>query len=296
MPAPLSFVEPQIPTLVDEPPSGDEWQHEIKYDGYRTELVISNSGVRAFTRRGYDWTDRYQPVVAAARSLDCSSAILDGEMIVQDEQGRSDFHNFRTTMTNRPEALVFMAFDLLHLDGADLRAKPLSERRARLHDLIGGHDPSRCLQFSEHVVGNGAAMLEAADNMGLEGIVSKRMSSRYRSGPSKAWLKTKCLAVEDFVVIGTERGDGPSSALLARETNQGLTYAGSAFVTLSNRDRDRFWQAVERLGIHKPPIPMAKRTGAQWLEPCLRVRARYLKGSDKLRHATLAELLERRDD
>jgi DNA ligase D-like protein (predicted ligase) len=280
-----------LATLADEPPEGDDWLHEIKYDGYRTQLVIDGADVRAFTRNGFDWTDKYPAAVRAAGELRCSSAIVEGEMIIQDEQGRSDYHGFKAAMTRRPEALVFMAFDLLHLNGRDLRKEPLLERRLRLQELVGCQDPGCRIQFSEHVIGNGAAIFEAADRMGLEGIVSKRVRSRYRSGRSLDWLKVKCFAEGEFVVIGTDRGVGPTTALLAQEIDGQLEYAGGAMLTLPQAGRERFWSEVERLHRPKPVLPMPRKAEAQWTEPEMRVKVRYLKGSDKLRHATLLELV-----
>ena len=292
IPLELSFIEPMLPALASEPPEGDDWLHEIKYDGYRTQLVIEGSVVRAFTRNGHDWTDRYRPTVNAAGEIGCHTAVLDGEMIVQDEQGRSDFGAFRRAMERQPETLIFMAFDLLHLNGGDLRQEPLIERRLRLQELVGCNDPSCCIQFSDHVIGNGADLFEAADAMGLEGIVSKKTGSRYRSGRSRDWLKIKCFTEADFVVIGIERSAGrPPTALLAREEDGQLVYAGGAMVTLAGTDRERFWRTAERLGSDAPPISGMKSGAAQWLRPEMRVRARYLKGSDKLRHATLKELV-----
>ena len=288
----LGFIEPMLPTLVREAPEGDDWLHEIKHDGYRTQLVIDGADMRAFTRNGFDWTDRYRPVLRAAGDLDCSSATIDGEMIVQDGRGRSDFHGFKAAMEREPEHLVFMAFDLLHLNGTDVRAEPLIDRRRRLQDLVGCHDPGCRIQYSEHVVGNGAALFAAADDLGLEGIVSKKLSSRYRSGRSRSWLKVKCFAEAEFVVIGVQRGDGgPATALLAREEAGALVYAGSAAVTLGGADRERFWRSVEQLAADVPAVPVARGTVASWLHSALHVRARYLKGSDKLRHATLCGLV-----
>ncbi len=293
IPLELGFVEPMLPTLVAAPPQGDDWTHEIKYDGYRTQLVIEGSCLRAFTRNGFDWTNRYQPIIKAASDLGCYSAIIDGEMIVQDEHGRSDFPAFKSAMDRRPEALVFMSFDLLHLNGRDLRQEPLLERRMRLQELVGCNDPSCCIQFSDHVSGNGGDLFEAADAMGLEGIVSKRARSCYRSGRSRDWLKVKCFAEGEFVVIGVERSAGrPPTALLAREEDGELAYAGGAMVTLAEPYRDRFWRGVERLNSPAPPVAGLTQSDAQWLRPEMRVRARYLKGSDKLRHATLKVILD----
>lgn len=286
----LRFIPPMLPTLVAEPPEGDGWSHEIKYDGYRTELVIAGREARAFTRNGHDWTEKYRPIVQAAATLPCRSAMIDGEMVVQDEHGRSDFDALRSAITRRPDRLIFYAFDLLHLNGRDHRPQSLMERRADLAELVGAPDPACPIQFSANVIGNGAAMFDAADAMGLEGIVSKKLGSRYRSGLSTAWLKIKCFAEDEFVVIGTEQGVGPTTALVARETDEGLEYAGGAMLTLGAAERDHFWAHAERLKSDRPPLRTGKKA-AVWIRPELRVRVRYLKGSDKLRHATVLRLL-----
>jgi len=122
------FIEPMLPSLVAEPPVSDNWQHEIKHDGYRTQLVIDRGQVRAFTRNRNDWTDRYPGIVAAAEDLRCRSAVMDGEVIVQDENGHSDFGAIRYAMANAPHRLVFFAFDAPFLNGEDLRDAPLEER------------------------------------------------------------------------------------------------------------------------------------------------------------------------
>jgi bifunctional non-homologous end joining protein LigD len=288
----LRFIPPMEPALVDQPPEGDGWIHEIKWDGFRTQLVIQNGGASAFTRRGHNWTDRYQPVVDEAAILPVDSAILDGEMVVLDEQGRSDFPAFADAMRTRPADLVFMAFDLLHLDGRDLRQLSTIERREELESILTEAQTSSRIRFSSHVVGDGQAVFEAADRMDLEGIVSKRATAKYRSGPARNWQKTKALADEQFVVIGTEPGDrGPPFALLAREDNLGLHYAGSAFVTLGGEERETFWNEVERLRRKRPALTMPGRPKTTWIEPRLRVHARYLKGSDKLRHARLTGIV-----
>ena len=139
------------------------------------------------------------------------------------------------------------------LDGHDLRRLPLIDRRAKLEKLLGLRDPKSPLQFSEAVGGDGAAFFAAADALGLEGIVSKRKNSRYFSGDSVDWLKTKCTIEEEFVVVGVEPNPGgPPFALLAREDGGSLTYAGSAFVTLPTKPRDKFWKQAEALAVSRP--------------------------------------------
>jgi DNA ligase D-like protein (predicted ligase) len=287
----LRFIPPMVPCLVGEPPAGDEWQHEIKYDGYRTQLIIDRHLVRAFTRNGHDWTDRFPAVVRCGSKLFCASAIIDGEIIVQDEQGRCDFHAIKGALTARPEAFVFMAFDLLCLNGRDLRSAPLVERREYLRELVGANEAGSCIQFSDHVTGDGSELFRAADAMGLEGIVSKRVTSRYRSGPAKNWLKVKCFDEAEFIVIGTARGEKAPVALLAKETAFGLEYAGAAMVTLGGDEREAFWLRNEQLKVSRPAIPMEPRKETSWLAPEMRVRARFLKGEEMLRHATVRRLM-----
>lgn len=262
---------PLLPTLVTEPPEGEEWEHEIKYDGYRTLIVLDHGKARAFTRNGHQWKDRYAPVVGAALRLRCKSASIDGEMIVPDEHGRSDFAGLRSE--GEPHRLVFMAFDLIGLNGEDLRTEPLRVRRQKLHRLVGNQDPSTPIQLSESQQFFGRDLLAAACAMGLEGIVSKRLDSRYRSGRQRSWLKIKCYDEGEYLVIGAEHEPGkPASALLAREGSADLEYAGSAFVTLAGEERDRFWTSVEQHRPADPAVGIQKREGARWVEPVMRVR------------------------
>jgi len=132
----LGFIKPELPTLVAEPPTGEGWIHEIKYDGYRTLIAIDRGQVRAFTRNGNDWTRAYGRVVEASAKLACETALLDGEMVVQDETGLADFDALRSAIHKAPHRLVFFAFDLLCLNSRDLRGRPLMERRELLIDLI----------------------------------------------------------------------------------------------------------------------------------------------------------------
>src|SRR5262245_45569597 len=200
----VHFIEPQLATLVEMPPHREGWIHEVKLDGYRTLLLIEKGAVRACTRNGFDWSHRYPGIVRAAAKLKCKSAILDGEVIVQDSNGISDFEHLSTVIKWAPERLVFYAFDLVHLDGRDLREAPLLERRETLKELLPPDDTRR-IQFSEEFDGDAVAFFQACADRQLEGIVSKLASSRYRSGRSKSWLKTKCFTETELVIIGTDK-------------------------------------------------------------------------------------------
>lgn len=277
----LAFIPPQLPTLVDEPPDGDDWIHEVKYDGYRTQIIIDWDGARTYTRNGHDWTAKYWPIIAAAERLAAGSAIIDGEVIVPDANGASDFGAVRSAVTRAPEKLAFVAFDLLYLNGKDLRAMPLIERRGMLASVV--HPSDGHIQFSQHVEGGGKAFFRAAEKHGLEGIVSKKARSVYMSGPSKLWLKTKCYEDKVLDVVGIQREPGkPTMAVMA---NQG-TYAGSAFVTLRGI-RERL---IARVRSGEAPVKgIAKGRKVQWIEP-VQGTVKTLKGEQKLRHATLREV------
>jgi bifunctional non-homologous end joining protein LigD len=187
----LSFVEFQLPTLVDDPPEGNAWIHEIKYDGYRTQLVIEHGDARAFTRNGHDWSAKYLPIVEAARGLPAEAAIIDGEAIVMNEAGLSDFGKLRSAIRWQAGRIIFVAFDLLHLDGEDYRKEPTIERKAALEQLLGD-TTHKAIQFGHHVQAGGKAFYAAADKLGLEGTVSKCASAPYRSGRTESRLKVKC--------------------------------------------------------------------------------------------------------
>ncbi|WP_246673798.1 DNA ligase [Mesorhizobium sp. B2-3-13] len=182
---PLEFIPPQIPTRVELPPADEGWVHETNLDGYRTQIVIDNGGVRLYSKNGRDWTRKYWPIVLAI-DLPCRTAILDGEIIVPGEQGDPDRPVLESAIWNEPSRLVFVAFDILHLDGRDLAAFPLLRRKEALWQLV---EPGLGkIQYSEHFEGNALAIFRSAGRMGLEGIISKRADSRYSSGPSSTWL------------------------------------------------------------------------------------------------------------
>ena len=177
----LRFIEPQLASSVEKPPEGKHWVHEIKHDGYRCQVLLQQGQGRVFTRNGHDWTDRFPSIVRAAANLRCQSAILDGEAIVQNGDGASDFEALSSAMRRQPQSIILYAFDLLHLDRKDLRQQTLLERRANLKTLVGTDEQSR-IQFSDEFDGDGEALFKACAEQGLEGIVSKHSLAPYRSG------------------------------------------------------------------------------------------------------------------
>jgi ATP-dependent DNA ligase len=179
--SPLDFIVPAAPIPVSTPPTGPDWLHEIKWDGWRIQVIRDASGVRIYSRNRTDWTKRLPGVTAAAGALKAQSFILDAELI-----GSGKFHEIRSAM--KAGAVSAVAFDLLHLNGIDLRRRPLEERKDKLANLIGKDDP--CLMLSA-VFEDGEELLAAAEKHGLEGIVSKRRDSTYTSERCLDWLKVK---------------------------------------------------------------------------------------------------------
>lgn len=281
----LKFIEPLMPTLVDKPPEGDGWIHEVKFDGYRSQIIIDDAEVRILTRRGLDWTAKYRDLVETARGLNVRSAIIDGEIIVLNDAGVSDFGELRKAITGRQHDLYFVAFDLLHLNGHDLRDMPLIDRREVLQAMI---PTDKRIQFSEALPGSGAAVFLLVDQVGLEGVVSKRKDSKYRSGPSTSWLKAKCYVEKEMDIIGVQREAGkPTMVLMADEGR----YMGGACVTVKADKRQALWDRVAAKTGAPSPKGLAKEK-AEWLKPGLIGRVKFLKGEEKLRHASLKDFWE----
>jgi bifunctional non-homologous end joining protein LigD len=184
--APAAFIHPCRPTVTARPPSGPGWAHELKHDGYRLQIHVRDGRVRLYTMNGADWSKRYPLIIREALRIG-GSAILDAEVVCMDDSGVPDF-GLLHSRTNDNGA-VACAFDLLMLNGDDLRRKPYAERKAALRKVLRRSRDG--IQYVEHTEGDGAEMFEAACKLGLEGIVSKRMDSLYRSGPARSWLKVK---------------------------------------------------------------------------------------------------------
>lgn len=277
-----------MPTLVEKPPEGGDWIHEIKFDGYRSQIVIDAGTVRVFTRRGHDWTDKYRAIAEEAAELGVERAIIDGEIVLPDEQGKPRFGDLRSAIASRPYDLVFMAFDLLHLSGNDLLDRGLEARRDRLSEILVKHGR---LQFSGSLAGSAADIFRLVEDAGLEGMVSKRIGSKYRSGPSNHWLKAKCYSIGHFDIVGVQRETGkPAMVLMAEKSGR---YIGGAFVSANMEMRDRLWALVGAKAGGETPIGVKDVKKAEWLKPGLVGRVKFLRGEEMLRHATLQDVEER---
>lgn len=198
-PAPFpGFVEPCCPTERKLPPSGADWLHEIKHDGYRAQAQFHDGAASVFTRRGNDWAARMPTIAASMRALPVNNIILDGELVAVDAKGNAVFYELPAAITTKPARvkarLIYYAFDLLYLDGFDLRGAVLADRKRVLHALLGSTTGLQLVRYVDHIGDNGELVLEHACKLGLEGIVSKRADALYRSGRTTDWIKTKCAA------------------------------------------------------------------------------------------------------
>ncbi|CAO4194161.1 Multifunctional non-homologous end joining protein LigD [Methylorubrum extorquens] len=273
-PALLGFRPLQLATLVSEAPTGEDWLYETKYDGYRCLLVKDGAKAAAYTRYGNDWSDRFKALIEEVQAVPAKQAVLDGEVVVLDAEGRSDFARLQNAMReNAP--LDFFAFDLLALDGEDLTGLPLRERKARLEKLLSGLPPGSRLHFSPHQVGEGPAALKSACRHGFEGIVAKKLDGTYVSRRSETWLKVKCLARQEFVLIGWTPGTkraGFASLLLGLKEGEKLRYAGRVGTGFT---RERITDIAARLaplGASSAPVsdvPARIAKTARWVVPSL---------------------------
>jgi bifunctional non-homologous end joining protein LigD len=287
---------------VSEPPEGDEWMHEVKFDGYRILCRLAGGRATLWSRNEKDWTDSFRGIASEASGLPARTALLDGEVVVVGDRGVTSFNALQNALKGqRPGDLAYYAFDLLHLDGRDLRDEPLEARRAALRALLPRGSKRARVRLSEEVTGSGRRVFAAACRSGLEGIVSKRRDARYRSGRGDAWVKTKCHREQEFVVGGfTEpKGSRPHlGALLLGVYGRGgaLEFAGkvgAGFSHASARDLRGRLDALRR-----PSSPFASRlpglADARFVEPRLVAVVRFTEwtGDGKLRHPSFQGLRE----
>jgi bifunctional non-homologous end joining protein LigD len=292
------FVEPSLATLSDRIPAGDDWLHEIKFDGYRLQLHKNNLDVRLFTRRGYDWSKRFDSFVEAAWFLNCDSCIIDGEVIVPAENGLSDFGALEDDLgKGRSDRFIFYVFDVLYLDGKDLRRCRLDDRKRVLESLLEiSKGADSAIVLSQTIEGGGPSLFKQACELHLEGIVSKRKDSPYRSGRVIGWSKVTCRKRDTFVVAGIAHKRGKFDGIyLARREKDGLQYAGKVengfSADASKKLEKRAAKLVSRL---QPLTKKIRKPKATWLKPKLLVDVEYraLTGEGKLRHPSFKGIRE----
>jgi len=265
------FVEPQLTRLVEQPPSGNGWVHEVKFDGYRMQLRAEGGKARLFTRKGLDWTGKFSAIAKVAAKL--PDSIIDGEICALDHNGAPDFAALQAALSDgKSELLIFFAFDLMFAEGEDLRTLPLSARKARLQQLLKTTRSDSHLRFVEHFTSGGDAVLQSACRMNLEGIVSKKADAPYVSGRGDNWTKSKCRAGHEVVVGGWSTTAGKFRSLLVG-ANRGdhLIYVGRVGTGYSSDKVKRLMPRLKEMEAGKSPFtgkgaPRHER-GVHWLKP-----------------------------
>lgn len=266
------FVEPQLCRLVDQPPSGAGWVHEVKFDGYRMQLRTQNGKAKLFTRKGLDWTDKFAAIAKVAAKL--PDSIIDGEVCALDHNGAPDFAALQAALSDgKSEALIFFAFDLLIAEGEDLRRLPLTARKERLEGLLG-KIRNDTLRYVEHFTSGGDAVLLSACRMQLEGIVSKRADAAYGSGRGDNWTKAKCRAGHEVVIGGWSTTAGKFRSLLVGvNRDDHLIYVGRVGTGYSAGKVKQLMPRLKEMAATASPFTgkTAPRhePGVHWLKPDL---------------------------
>ncbi|TBE06151.1 non-homologous end-joining DNA ligase [Rhizobium ruizarguesonis] len=298
-------IEPCLALLKSKPPKGDDWVYEIKWDGYRLSVHVEPTGIRILTRGGHDWTDRFPAIKQAALWLPVGTAILDGEAVVLDEKGRSDFGLLQQSLGGRggkksSSDAVFMAFDLLYFDGHDLRNSELDMRRHLLEDLVPAGEQGD-IRLSQEIEADGDQLLASACDHGLEGIIAKRRDAPYRSGRLGDWLKIKCTQSDGFAIVGYEKSTasfgGVGRLLLAARKGDEFVYVGGVGTGFNERSAAELREQMDKLIISKPAVDTGRKRNAVFIDPKLVAEIEYRAWTHdgKLRHASYKGLRDAAD-
>lgn len=298
----------QLATLVDQPPEGGEWVHEIKFDGYRLLGFVSDGAVSLRTRNGQDWTAKFPSLADSLKNLKASDAVLDMEAVIVDERGVSSFQALQAALgeSETRRAVVAYVFDLLDLDGRDLSKLPLGERKQLLLTLLGKSKRAKALRYSEHFETSGREMLANSCRMGLEGIVSKEASALYTPGRSKSWLKSKCAHRQEFIIIGysdPRKGERALGALYLGYFNKSaMKYAGKVGTGFTMKSADELAGRLRAIAAKKPVLSKVQTTGLtarewesiHWVRPELLCEVAFTEWTQdgQLRHPSFQGLRE----
>lgn len=301
----LAFTPPCLAVAKPEPPSGPDWVHEIKFDGYRVQALIEGKNVRFLTRNEIDWTSRFGIVVDDFAALGVETAAIDCEAVVFDDEGISRFSGLQAELTKKTATahVQMMAFDLLYLDGRNISAFPLIERKLQLQRLITTAElPHKLLRYSSHMQGDGGAILDKACAMGLEGIVSKRASLAYHSGRIGDWTKSKCLKADPFLVIGYVLAKATTgivgSLVLGFYENEQLVYAGRVGSGFTSAEARAMADGLSTIIVKPPPLARSltrdQLAGVRWVEPkfVAQIAYRDVTADRLLRHASFEHFRE----
>lgn len=280
-PFPLEVIEPAKPVSERNPPLGDDWIHEIKYDGYRMVCWIQDGKARFLSRNGKDWTDKLQRLASHAARLPIRNAIIDGEVAIVGDDGRTDFQELQTLIGSGDDrSLTYFVFDAIHLNGHDLRSATLLDRKKILRLLLPSEHP--VFQFCDFITGQGDIVFAQASKLGTEGIVSKRASSRYVSGRTEEWVKIKCLSSAEFVVGGYTVSDTASrkiaSLVLGRHEDGELIYEGRVGTGFTAATLSELEESLTSKEIDDSPFANLDRSAGReyrWVQPEMVVEVEY---------------------
>jgi bifunctional non-homologous end joining protein LigD len=267
------FVAPELCISVERPPGGEEWCHEIKFDGYRVQLRVEHGEATLKTRKGLDWTDKFQAIAKEGSAL--PDMLVDGEIVALDHNGTPDFSSLQAAISDgKTDSLIFFAFDLLFAEAEDLRAVPLGERKARLKHLLEARAKSKAksIRYVEHFESGGDAILQSACKLSLEGIISKKLSAPYRSGRSENWTKAKCRAGHEVVLGGWKTTGGKFRSLMAGVHRGGhLAFVGMVGTGFGQDKVRRIMPALKAAASDKSPFggkdAPRKTRDVHWLKP-----------------------------
>lgn len=291
------FVAPALCTLVEQAPDGDQWLHEIKYDGYRLQASVSGDRVRLYTRTGLDWTEKFPGIAGALAGLELKDVLLDGEAAVADANGRTDFSSLQKALdplAGSKHPISYFVFDVLFDGAADLRKSPLTSRKARLAKLL--KHARAPIHLSPFVEGDGPHVFEAFRERGLEGVVSKKADSPYRSGRSLSWLKAKCANEREFVIVGylPSSKRAFASLLLADREHGKLVFRGGVGTGFDDRTLKSLGERLAKLERKTAPleVPREAARGAKWVTPSLVAQIKFteLTAEGSVRHGVFLGL------
>jgi bifunctional non-homologous end joining protein LigD len=293
----------ELATLVDAPPRGDEWLHEIKLDGYRLLAFLADGAVKLITRNGNDWTAKFASISAAVRRLKAKQAVLDMEAVVMDTDGKSSFQAMQRSLgeNGKPELITAYVFDVLHLDGLDVSPEPTIARKQKLEALLKKSTGAAALRYSDHVVGHGNDMIAKACSMGLEGVVSKLADAPYRRGRQPDWLKSKCIKRQEFVIIGytPARSGGRAIGALHLGYNEGgkLRYAGKVGTGFGMKAAEELRGRLSKLETNSPAsdkVPRSVLKTAHWVQPRMLCEVSFTEWTEDghIRHPSFQGLRE----
>jgi len=300
--SPPAFIEPQLAKLVKQAPEGDEWLHELKFDGYRILARLDRGEVRLLSRRGHDWTAQFPSVAAAVATLAARTALLDGEVAVVLPDGRTSFQALQNAFGTRPKGMTYFVFDLLHLDGQDLAPRPLEARKQQLAALVARSKVAG-IKYSDHVVGRGGEFFRTACARGLEGIISKRRDLAYDPGRRGGWVKTKCVQRQELVIGGFTDPEGSRigiGALLCGFYERGrLVYAGKVGTGYTQKVAKELRATLEPLEQTTAPFDEQPPRGwiganAHWVAPKLVAEVEFTEWTSdgRIRHPSFKGLRE----